>query len=294
MGWLGLGADVRLRPGAVGRTASLPVVAAVCSLIAATPVDHAVAADWPDALRGSFTPTYARWDGWQFGVQAGVANMNSDFGNSTSGLVSFILRNTTVENEFAPSNWAALPSNSTNGQVYGAFLGYNIQWEQLVLGFDINYNNTASSLESSAQDSIGRQFVTSDGFNNQVTVDARSSIKLIDYLALRGRAGYAVSNFLPYAAVGLVLGRFNHSTTATVFAQGTNAGTGASYGPNVNTATSGKDNAFIGGVTAGLGVDWAITPGVFLRAEWQFVAFAPVAGIRTNINTGDLGIGVRF
>jgi opacity protein-like surface antigen len=178
--------------------------------------------------------------------------------------------------------------------VYGAFLGYNMQWEQLVLGADINYNNTASTLQSGAQDSIGRQFVTSDGFNNQVVVDARSSIRLVDYLALRGRAGYAVSNFLPYAAVGLVLGRFNYSTTATVFSQGTNSGTGATYGPNVETATSGKDGAFIGGVTAGLGLDWAITPGVFLRGEWQYVAFGPVGGIRVKLNTGQIGIGARF
>src|SRR5262249_17232492 len=134
MGWLGLGADVGLRPRTVSRTASLSVIAAVFSLAAAAHTDRAMAADWPDALRGSLTPTYARWDGWQFGIQAGLANMNTDFGNSTAGMVAFILRNTTVENEFAPSNWAALSSNGTNGQVYGAFLGYNMQWEQLVLG----------------------------------------------------------------------------------------------------------------------------------------------------------------
>ena len=220
--------------------------------------------------------------------------MNTDFGNSTSGLVAFILRNTTVENEFSPSNWATLPSNTTTGQAYGVFLGYNMQWEQLVLGIDLNYNNTATSLEAGAQDSIARQFVTSDGFNNQVSVDARSSVKLIDYISLRGRAGYAISNFLPYAAVGVLLGRFNYSTTATVAAQGTNSGTGATYGPTISTSTSGKDNAFIGGVAAGLGLDWAITPGMFLRAEWQYLAFAPIMGIRANVNTGQLGIGARF
>jgi outer membrane immunogenic protein len=294
MGWLGLGADVGLRPDAVGRAASLPILAAVCSFVAAAPVDHAVAADWPDALRGSLTPTYARWDGWQFGIQAGLANMNTDFGNSTSGMVAFILRNTTVESEFAPSNWAALSSNGTNGQVYGAFLSYNMQWERLVLGAEFVYNNTATTLESSSASSIARQFITSDGFNNVVSIDAQSSIKLIDYALLRGRAGYAIGQFLPYATVGLALGRFNFSTTATVFRQGDNAGTGQTYGPITTTQTAGKDNSFIAGVAAGLGMDWAITPGVFLRGEWQYILFGPVGGIRTNINTGQLGVGARF
>ena len=294
MSRLDLSIDVRLRSGAARRLASLPVAAIVCSVLAAS-ADHAIAADWPgDSLRGSLTPNYARWDGWQFGVQAGLANMNADFGNSTSGLVAFILRNTTIENEFAPSNWATLPSNGTNGQVYGLFLGYNMQWDQLVLGWDIIYNNTASSLESGAQDSIGRQFVTSDGFTNQVSIDARSSVRLIDYAALRGRAGYAFSQFLPYVTAGLVLGRFNSSTTATVFSQGTNAGTGATFGPNVDTRVTGKDNAFIGGAAAALGLDWAITPGIFLRAEWQYIVFGPLMGTRTHLNTGQLGVGARF
>jgi outer membrane immunogenic protein len=272
----------------------VPVAAAVCSILVLASGDRGIAADWPDSLRGSLTPSYARWDGWQLGFQAGLANMNADFGNSTSGLVAFILRNTTIENEFAPSNWATLPASGTNGQVYGVFLGYNMQWDQLVLGWDIVYNNTASSLQASAQDSIGRQFDTSDGFTNQVQVDAQSSVRLIDYALFRARAGYAINQFLPYATVGFALGRFNYETTATVFSQGANSTTGATFGPNLDTRTTGRDNAFIGGVAAGLGLDWAITPSVFLRAEWQYIVFGPVMGIRTNFNTGQLGVGARF
>ena len=32
----------------------------------------------------------------------------------------------------------------------------------------------------------------------------------------------------------------------------------------------GKDNAFNAGFVAGLGVDWAVTPSIFLRAEWEY------------------------
>ena len=105
--------------------------------------------------------------------------MNTDFGNSTSSLVGFILRNSTLEAEGVPSSWTTLPSGTTNGAVFGGFIGYNMQWDQLAFA-------------------------------------------------------------------------------------------------------------------AGLGVDWAATPNVFVRGEWEFVAFAPVNQTRTNIQVGHVGAGVRF
>ena len=56
-----------------------------------------------------------------FGVHVGMSNMNTDFGNGTSSLIAFILRNTAVEDEFAPSNWTTLPSNTTNGKTVRRF-----------------------------------------------------------------------------------------------------------------------------------------------------------------------------
>src|SRR4029079_16379713 len=75
------------------RARSFSIALAMCAALELWPGDRAGAADWP--LRGSLVPqtTYARWDGWQFGLLAGYGNMNTDFGNSTSSLVGFILRN---------------------------------------------------------------------------------------------------------------------------------------------------------------------------------------------------------
>jgi outer membrane immunogenic protein len=218
-----------------------------------------------------------------------VSNMNSDFGDSTSSLVSFILRNSTLENEASPSTWTTLPSNTTNSMQYGAFIGYNVQWDQLVVGGDIAYNRM-SSMESSASDTITRLVTTSDSVNHTVTITGQSSIKLIDYATFRARAGYAFGQFLPYAVIGGAVGRFNYATSATVTDIQTNpAGT---FGPI--TSTDGKNNVVVGGVVAGLGMDVALMPNVFLRGEWEYVAFAPVNGIRTNTNTGRVGLGVRF
>jgi len=191
---------------------------AACSVLAAVSVDRALAADWP--LRGSLEPSYVRWDGWQFGLLAGYSNMT-------------------------------IPSNTTNGPVFGGFLGYNVQWDQLVVGFDLGYKYP-SVLDSST---------------------ALSTFKLVDYATLRGRAGYAFGQFLPYAVLGIAAGRFNYADLVS--------GTG-------------KDNAFNAGFVAGLGVDWAVTPSIFLRAEWEYIGFATINGITPHTNTGLVGGGVRF
>jgi opacity protein-like surface antigen len=267
-------------------------VCVLCALLAMSLTERAGAADWP--LRGSVAPpTYVRWDGAQIGVEVGWGTFRNDFGNSTAPLVAFILRNTTAEAEFAPSTWATLPSNTTNGPVFGGYIGYNMQWDQLVLGVDLGYKY--ANLATGANDSISRQFTTSSGFQETVSIDARSQMKLVDYATLRGRAGYAWGQFLPYAFVGIAAGRFNYGTNVTVHHTGTPIppAPGAPFDVT-DSASTGKTNAIVGGVAAGLGIDWLATPGMFLRAEWEYVAFAPVNGSRSNINTGKIGAGARF
>lgn len=277
------------------KTSCAPAIAAM--LLAASALS-AHAADLSDIswLRGAVgdSAPVMRWDGLQFGAQIGVGSMSTDFGNSTGPMIAYILRNTTVENEMSPSSWTTLPSNTTNGRTYGAFIGYNLQWDALVLGFDVGYNRT-SGFNASASDSMSRQAKTSDGFYNNVTVKAQSSAELVDYATFRTRAGYAFGQFLPYAVLGAAVGRFNYANTAQVIASGTDVsgGGGAPYSLN-QTQSDSKNNAFAAGFVTGLGVDVAMLPNVFLRAEWEYTIFAPVGGIRTQLNTGRVGIGVHF
>ena len=93
------------KANAIGGCARRFGAAVVLSALSIVAVGASKAADWPDMtapLRGTISPPM-RWDGVNFGVQLGVSNMNTDFGNSTSDLVAYSLRNTVVENEFAPS-----------------------------------------------------------------------------------------------------------------------------------------------------------------------------------------------
>ena len=90
------------------------------------------------------------------------------------------------------------------------------------------------------------------------------------------------------------MGRFNYTTSATVFSHETPPAPGVPYDFGPKTQTDNKDNAITGGFTVGLGVDVALTPNIFARGEWEFVGFAPINGIRASINTGRVGIGVHF
>lgn len=161
--------------------------------------------------------------------------------------------------DFSDSTTAAtLPTTTTNSAGYGGFIGYNIQWDNLVIGFDGAYNRP-SSLETSGTGGT-----------------ATSALKLQDYATFRARAGYAFGQFLPYAFLGAAAGRMNFSTRV---------GT---------TVTQSRDDAYVAGGVAGIGIDVSILPNVFVRAEYEYVVFSPLGDIRSSLNTGRVGVGVRF
>jgi opacity protein-like surface antigen len=192
-------------------------------------------------LRGSFltdnAPRYVRWDGLVIGVQYGWANLVTAF----DGLDT---------------------QTTTNGTSFGGFIGYNTQWDELVLGIDGGYNHLDFA-------------ETSSTVFNGLDKD-RASFKLTDYATLRARAGYAFGQFMPYAFLGGAVGRLNYSVSHN------------------DVVTDAKDNAYTAGFVAGVGIDVALLPNVFLRGEWEYVAFAPVSDIRASTNTARAGIGIRF
>jgi opacity protein-like surface antigen len=264
---------------------------ALCALLAALWAAPAKAADLLDDnwLRGSFGGGPVRWDGVVLGAHVGYSSMNSDFGNSTSSQIAFILRNTALEDQFAPSSWTTLPHDITSSTSYGVFLGYNMQWDDIVLGADISYERP-QSLNTSAADSIGRRVTLQDGTVDDVGITASSSLKLVDYGTMRARAGYAFGQFLPYAVLGGAVGRFNYTNTSTVDLL-QNSVRPAGFPA---TQTDSQSEKFGYGFLYGLGMDVAITPNIFLRGEWEYIAFNKVGDIRSTVNTVRVGLGVRF
>jgi opacity protein-like surface antigen len=257
---------------------------------------QAHAADLDDSvLRGSSTvmtaPGGTRWDGFYLGAQAGLVYSGTDFGNATSSLVAFLLRNTTLENETRPSDWTTLGKADTTTASYGGFIGYQQQWDEAVIGIEANYNRTNAT--TSATDSIARSVGTSDGFTNNVRIDGTAAIHITDYGTARVRGGWAAGNFMPYAFAGLAIGRADVTRTATVTATGFNAGTGQTYNFN-QTATEATSGDFAYGYAVGLGLDMSITQNIFVRGEYEYVDFGAFNDLRTHIHTVRAGAGLKF
>jgi opacity protein-like surface antigen len=64
------------------------------------------------------------------------------------------------------------------------------------------------------------------------------------------------------------------------------------FGPQ--TQSDRRDGTVAYGYAAGLGVDVAILPNVFMRGEWEYIQFIPVQNVRLNLNSVRAGIGVKF
>jgi outer membrane immunogenic protein len=268
----------------------------VCGLVMMT--QQAGAADLSEMfLRGSNTvitaPGGTNWEGFYAGGHVGRAWTGTDFANSTQSLVAFMLRNTTIEDENGVSRWTTLGKGDINGTSYGAFAGYQTQWEGAVIGIEGGYNRT--NLDNQATDTMSRMFSTSDGYTNDVTVTATSQIRITDYGTIRAKGGWAAGNVMPYGFLGLAMGRADVTRSARVIASGQDlSGQGRpDYFADLNK-TEFKNGAFAYGYTFGFGVDWAIMQNIFVRAEYEYIQFGAFNDLKTYIQTARIGAGIKF
>jgi outer membrane immunogenic protein len=243
--------------------------------------------------------TFTRWSGFYVGGDFSFNNGTTNFSSATAPGVEFALQNTVVQQTFAPSQLSLLGNGAGNGFGGGAFLGYNTQWQDLVLGVEANYTHTSVNTAASTSPSflISRAFSPPAG---NVTVlqlnNAAGSLSLTDYGEARFRAGYVVGNFLPYGFVGMVVGMGSYSISTQVSAF---CGTDSSGNPKPCvgfplTPGSSQSNALLWGYTVGAGLDWKLTPNFFLRGEFDFDQFAPISNIQLNLVSGRLGGAFKF
>jgi hypothetical protein len=95
-----------------------------------------------------------RWDGFYVGGQLGFSSASVNFSRGVGDLVANVLRNTTIQNEFNPSDWVNLPGQAVTRPSYGGFIGYNAQFEDTILGVEAQYNRIDARMASG--DTIGR------------------------------------------------------------------------------------------------------------------------------------------
>jgi outer membrane immunogenic protein len=257
----------------------------------------AQAADWPDLpiLRGTqgLTTATVNWQGYYIGGQGSFGTSDMNFTDSTRTVAAALLANTAMEAAGGVSSWPVGGGKvSVHGHGYGAFAGYNAQWDDVILGVEANYVH--GKFGGSATGTMSRSFVDSLGYTNGVTYDSTSSIAISDMATLRVRGGYAVGSFLPYLFGGVALGQANITKTAHIYGAAVNpaAAPGFQNIPFDLSATDGIYSHLIYGYSAGLGVDVMLAAGLFLRAEWEYVRFA--SSVDTSVNTVRAGLGYKF
>jgi opacity protein-like surface antigen len=253
-------------------------------------------------LRGSNgfvpeTPTYLRWSGIYAGGHVGYGYSSMDFREATQSLIAFSLRELALESEQHPSTWQVLGKSDTKGVSAGGFVGYNVRFDETVLGLDFNYSR-ASFYSAAPMTPISR-LTSANGNTYGVTITGDASLRITDIATLRARAGYAVDNWLPYATIGVAVGRVDFTRTATVSGEENPAAICPSPGPPACTPFSfteseAKSGAVIYGWSVGGGIDVMAMPNVFVRAEYEFVNFGRIAEIRAVTSLGRLGIGFKF
>ena len=223
------------------------------------------------------------------------------------------MRLLTIEQDQNISSWPVIPKKNPVGGSFGAFIGYNWQWEHAVTGFEINYNRT--SLSASSGSSIARSFFDNKGipaphnYLYDITVMGAASARITDWATFRARGAWAAGPFLPYGFVAFAVGRTDLARSASVSGTGVDQITPV-IDPSTQTCTANcvplpdipisetrsdsRTGVFAYGAAAGLGIDIALSSNLFARAEWEYVLFAPVEHVRIKIDTVRAGLGLKF
>jgi outer membrane immunogenic protein len=277
-----------------------------CLAIMVATASPALAADL-DVLRGSEPAapvvtvgpaTFTRWSGLYFGGDVGVTNANVDFTSATAPLITLALQGTLVEQVFTPSQLAAVGRGASTTLGGGAFLGYNTQWQDLILGVEANYTHTnlrTTATSTTSSGVIARSFGSPVGNVTAIAIsNPAAHMNVTDYGEARFRAGYVVGNLLPYGFAGFVVGSGDYSASVKVDLTCTNGViTGECVGYPL-FPSAGQNNTLLWGFSVGFGLDWALTQNFFLRGEFEFVQFAPVDSINVPIVSGRVGAGYKF
>jgi opacity protein-like surface antigen len=286
-----------------------PMRRVICTLMMLGLTSPAVAADL-DVLRGSDVvvppaptmivgpATFTRWSGFYVGGQVGYTNGNADLSGATQSGLAYATRVTSLGSSIDPAAWPVLGTANTGGVTFGGFFGYNVQWQDLILGAEANFSRAMFALNAPSSP-IGRLTPgDSSGTAYSLTLTGNGSVSDLDFGTLRARAGYVVGNFLPYGFAGVAVGVANVNISANLkgeqYFSGQIGNCSMGCGPVSFTGNYTANAAVLYGFTVGGGVDWALASNFFLRAEFEWDQFRPPPGFLLTIATGRLGAGFKF
>jgi outer membrane immunogenic protein len=260
------------------------------TIVMAVVATGAKAADMPDFLRGSIPAgpaPVADWQGFYLGGQAGYGSSDENFNGATSNMTQALLADTLIEQAMQVSSWnLELGKNSQQAGGFGAFAGYNWQWDDVVLGVEGSYLHANFGGSASATEARSSTAALSDGLIHDVTATSQAAISISDMATFRARAGWAFGCFLPYVFGGVALGNADISRSITV----QDSAPGVQF--QTLSASDVEHNHMVYGYSAGVGIDYKVAAGLFLRGEWEYTRFTDT--IDVSINTVRAGVGYKF
>ena len=242
--------------------------------------------------------TFTRWAGFYFGGQVGYSDALGDFSKASEPLVGFSLRDLELESESMPSSFQVLRNAGTNVAGFGGFVGYNSQWQDLILGIEANYTHSPFTIV--ANSSPISLVVPAGGNTDSVNIAANGSVSISDYGSLRARAGWILGDFLPYGFAGVALAHGNYTVGTLVSGQQATPPTTLPCAPSATCVdfsfpnSTGGSGVVLYGFSIGGGLDVALTANFFLRGEFEYVQFAPISNITASIMTVRGGAGFKF
>lgn len=275
--------------------------------IAALLSTHAFAADYAPpqpVLRGALPAADKGidWSGFYVGGTGSFASISTNAKRNTGSIdpsLEKLVRGFVVE-----SGVRALPLVETgrtqdNRIGYGAVLGYNWVFEDVVLGFEADY--TRAKLEGGAFGSrTGRVGGNVAATQYDFTATTNRSFKITDYGSVRGRVGYAWDNWLPFLTGGLAYARGSSENSASIASiQRTYDVNGVitDEGPSIYNPSSLREGSRAKayyGYALGAGIDVALSQNIFVRAEVQHLRFANIGGASLQLNQAKIAAGIKY
>ncbi|MCJ2047479.1 outer membrane beta-barrel protein [Methylobacterium sp. J-078] len=266
------------------------------------------------------------WNGIYVGGHGGYTSASLNQTNVFQRMLATEFRARDIESQFSVSSLLTTPSARVEGSSYGAFAGFNYQFDEAVVGIEADY--TRYDRGGRAGDSISRIMTTTGGMTEVVNLAGISATKIEDYGTIRARGGWAFGRFLPFVTAGLAIGRAEVTDTVAIQNYGYDSKTYASNltattpayvnrhdyasfnpqypGPRSSPAgetqtvpnapyTIGKTTVkTVGGLALGAGLEFAVTQNILLRGEYQYVQFNDFDGHKVNLNTVRGGAALKF
>ncbi|MDP4021654.1 outer membrane beta-barrel protein [Methylobacterium sp. NEAU 140] len=255
------------------------------------------------------------WSGVYLGGHGGYTSAAVGSKGTLQSLIYQRSHDSTAETDFRASTLIN-PSNARVGDVtFGGYVGYNMQFDQFVFGIEGDYTSFGRMAVSG--DRIGRFGTSSTGLFETVSLNGYSATRVNDYGTIRGRAGYVLGSFMPYVTAGLAIGRariadtvayrdYGYSLTAYNATLAGNATYVDRFGYTSFNPASPADGTpavsllartrtrVVAGFAAGVGLEYAVTPNILLRGEYQYVLLNNFDGRKINLNTVRGGAAVKF